>query len=338
MKLLRIEKENDAWILHRERMGRDPEGEIYGFFLLDAYSGYCFKQRVCLGELAKTEMSLILSEALEESEQSPNFVLVAQDDPILQTLREVCDECELHMLDVAAEDLESYLAYFKQSIAVFNKNLGLSEQAESSDKNSLRPAAYEGDFAFEIFLLENELPLSVWEMKAYLLGLLVGPDMITPTFAIDEILLVDTKHEVQFSSDEQAQQFMVFFIGLWNHLADEISSPKSGFPSLSPIPQPLEEDDCLPALDSRRVEVDSFLAGLYESGVGDLAKSQKDLDAAMDELQFMFDLLDDRIEDLQELNTSSEKIELTLNSLEEFDQSWNKSFQTILKSLREEDK
>ncbi|MGE0632233.1 MAG: hypothetical protein AB7O96_07485 [Pseudobdellovibrionaceae bacterium] len=45
---LNFSKSNDAWILHREEIETIQDGNCNIYVLLDAYSGFCFDQEICV--------------------------------------------------------------------------------------------------------------------------------------------------------------------------------------------------------------------------------------------------------------------------------------------------
>lgn len=55
---------------------------------------------------------------------------------------------------------------------------------------NLAQSGYKGDKDFEKFLIEIAAPISIFEVRSYLLGILIGLENVPPSWVIEELLLI----------------------------------------------------------------------------------------------------------------------------------------------------
>lgn len=126
---------------------------------------------------------------------------------------------------------------------------------------------YLGDKEFDKFLIKSEITLTVWEIKFYLLGIVIGLEYVPPSLALSELLLEDTGFDIQFQNENQYTHFLEQFMSLWNVIACF-----DGIPSLCSVPDKVNGEELFHALTIREAEIGNFLSGLAESGSYDISE------------------------------------------------------------------
>jgi len=149
--------------------------------------------------------------------------------------------------------------------------------------NNLSDNKYLGDKDFEKFLIEAEVPLTVWEIKSFVLGAVLGVELLQPNWVIEELLLIGTESEVQFKDEKNFTEFLSKFFPLWNKMAGFQNSDKS--PKLSPVLSVISNEELAYAVSIREHEYCSFLGGLAESGSLGINEKYKDFHEAIELLE-----------------------------------------------------
>lgn len=122
---------------------------------------------------------------------------------------------------------------------------------------------YEGDGNFQDLLDRSGIPRTIYDIKAYILGTILAPEMVMPSHLIANILDQGTEDEIEFEDREEGEFFISQVMALWNEIL-KFQGGKSA-PVFSPIPEEYEElDQLLYALSERANELQSFLFGLAE--------------------------------------------------------------------------
>lgn len=181
---------------------------------------------------------------------------------------------------------------------------------------------YPGDEVFQRALKRIGSPMDVWDVKMFVAGILLGPEMIMPSVVIEEVLLKDTEEEIAWEDEKQASEFMSMFLGLWNQIAGYAGS-SSRYPKLAKIEtRPKSKVEKLKAIARRGSELTWFYNGLDESGGLDcvdscfeLAMLQMPL-AAYDKIFIEVEMSD------LEGTLSDEDIEEGLEAVNEFEEIW----------------
>jgi len=191
------------------------------------------------------------------------------------------------------------------------------------------PTNYKGDEDFEMFLMKHETPLTVWDIKSYLLGLVIGLEAVSPAWAVEEILLVGTESEIRLKDEAALGEFMQKIMELWNHLTGFQSGMHT--PKLAPLPKNMKEVDYLIAMNIKSSEIGGFITGLYESSSLDIPKENKKFYKAVEDLE---DLAEDLEEDLEFGDpTDKEFQQSVLNFYSTADEIFERCFRVIAQSL-----
>lgn len=149
--------------------------------------------------------------------------------------------------------------------------------------NNLSDNKYLGDKDFEKFLVKAEVPLTVWEIKSFVLGVVLGAEFLQPNWVIEELLLIGTEDTIQFKDEMEFKEFLSKFFALWNEMASLQNSDKS--PKLSPVLSVISNEELAYAVSIREHEYCSFLGGLAESGSLDISEKYKDFHEAIELLE-----------------------------------------------------
>ncbi len=149
--------------------------------------------------------------------------------------------------------------------------------------NNLSDNKYLGDKDFEKFLIEADIPLTVWEIKSFVLGIVIGVEFLQPNWVIEELLLIGTDSEIQLKDEKEFKEFLSKFFGLWNEMASLQNTNKS--PKLSPILSVISNEELAYAVSIREHEYTSFLGGLAESGSLDISEKHKEYHEAIELLE-----------------------------------------------------
>lgn len=149
--------------------------------------------------------------------------------------------------------------------------------------NNLSGNKYLGDKDFEKFLVEAEIPLTIWEIKSFVLGVVLGVEFLQPNWVIEELLLIGTESEIQLKDEEEFKEFLGKFFGLWNEMANFQNPDKA--PKLSPVLSVISNEELAYAISIREREYCSFLGGLAESSSLDISEKYKDFHEAIELLE-----------------------------------------------------
>jgi len=185
------------------------------------------------------------------------------------------------------------------------------------------PNAYSGDDVFQKKLTTLDVQMSVYEIKMYLAGILLCPETIPPSFALEEILLQDTESEIVFKDEKDHMEFMNLFTGLWNQIVSyENSSDR--YPKLSSEKKDLKsKKDKIEYILMKGDELVHFYIGLDESGASEYVDQCFDLVKAGMGLY----MINDRLCDFSyeyEINKkiTDQDIDETLIVIKDFHDKW----------------
>lgn len=150
---------------------------------------------------------------------------------------------------------------------------------------------YPGDAAFSLVLQQLHIPMSIWDMRMYLLGLQLAPEYIPPFAALEEILLEGTPYECVFQSEEEHQEFISHYLGLWNHLLSYQGS-SSRAPKLSPQKSDFKDKkDKISYINQKSSELMNFYVSIDEYGAGEYLDQCFDVFVAQAGLSILNDVL-----------------------------------------------
>ena len=149
--------------------------------------------------------------------------------------------------------------------------------------NNLSDNQYLGDKDFEKFLIEADIPLTVWEIKSFVLGVVLGVEFLQPNWVIEELLLIGTESEIQLKDEKEFKEFLGKFFGLWNEMANFQNTDEA--PKLSPVLSVISNEELAYAISIREREYSSFLGGLAESASLDISDKYKEYHKAIELLE-----------------------------------------------------
>lgn len=134
---LKITEKNQAWILHREEVETIQDGSCNIYVLLDAYTGYCFGQELCVDLPSATKVVSLLQLAKSQAETWPLQILILKKDPFLETLGTICKGFKLPLKETTAKELQPIVRDFKDSFRQFKKGVPLDDDLSSEEREEL---------------------------------------------------------------------------------------------------------------------------------------------------------------------------------------------------------
>lgn len=120
---------------------------------------------------------------------------------------------------------------------------------------------YAGDDEFSKTLEQLRIPLSLGEVKAYLMGTIAATNHARMQVVFDHIF---GGKETAYEDEKQAQAFMSTIMSLWNDLAAH-QDPDKPF-RFSPLSVPAYPSDIKSVLSLRTAEILQFIKGLNAGG------------------------------------------------------------------------
>jgi hypothetical protein len=127
-------KENDAWVFYREDLETIKEGHCNAYFLLDAYSGYCFSQAVVSDLPSKSKLMQLLKDAHVKSKKVwPKQIWIAKNDPFADRVKEVCDKLAINFVAMTLQEIKPFVQDLVDTVHAVktgdedNENIPLSD-------------------------------------------------------------------------------------------------------------------------------------------------------------------------------------------------------------------
>lgn len=140
---LTITEKNQAWILHREEIETIQEGSCNIYVLLDAYTGYCFGQELCVDLPSATKIVSLLQLARSEAGTLPLQILISKKDLFSETLGAICNGLKIPLREMTAKDLEPFVGEFKTTFRQFKNGVSLDDNYdELSDEEQQELEAF----------------------------------------------------------------------------------------------------------------------------------------------------------------------------------------------------
>lgn len=196
------------------------------------------------------------------------------------------------------------------------------------------PSEYVGDEKFQK-LFGNLSPemMPVHEIRMFLLGFILAPEMVSFDWMIEEMLLVGTHSEITFKTEKLLQQFIDQIMALWNSLVADVDAKK--IPKLIPLPVNLEDTAVLlKAANIRMNEIDILLGSLFEGGIDYKSCPDKNAAKIMAWLEKNTDTLEDYLERTEEKKPSKRLLlEIKLIMLE-LEDHWATKYKVLEEGLR----
>lgn len=127
---LKITEKNQAWILHREEIETIQEGSCNIYVLLDAYTGYCFGQELCIDLPSATKIVSLLQVAKVQAGTWPLQIFILKKDPFSETLGAICRGLKLPLKEATAKELQPAVRDFKDSFKQFKKGVPLDDDSD----------------------------------------------------------------------------------------------------------------------------------------------------------------------------------------------------------------
>lgn len=134
---LKITEKNQAWILHREEIETIQEGSCNIYVLLDAYTGYCFGQELCVDLPSATKIVSLLQLAKSQAKTWPLQILILKKDPFSETLGSICRGLNISLTESTAKELQPFVRDFKDSFRKFKKGIPPDDDLSSEEQEEL---------------------------------------------------------------------------------------------------------------------------------------------------------------------------------------------------------
>ena len=193
------------------------------------------------------------------------------------------------------------------------------------------PQQYRGDKEFQKLLDTLGVGMEIFEIKAYLLGVLLGPENVPPSYVLEEILLHDTDDQIVFKDQEQAQDFYSHFFSLWNYLASFLQN--GDYPTLLEVPALFANNYAKIAfLQAKENELSFFMSGMDESGAEEFLDRHIDLLKATVPLIMIGDILEEATNDTEDQVLA--KFNETIECIADLNNNiWPESFPVLARIL-----
>ncbi len=120
-KSFKVTDKNEAWILHREEVETIQDGSCNIYVLMDAYTGYCFGQEICVDLPTSSKIMALLKVAQSQAKTWPLKMLVLKKDPFAETFEAICKGLKIPFEEMTAKELQPYVKPFKDSFRQFKK-------------------------------------------------------------------------------------------------------------------------------------------------------------------------------------------------------------------------
>jgi hypothetical protein len=120
---------NDARILHREKIDTARDGSCNVYVLLDAYSGFCFGQKISVDLPGSAKVLAILKDTHSNSGRWPNQILILKKDPYLEVIGSICSGLGVPLSEHPAKELAPFVRSFKDAFRQFMKGNSTSEKS-----------------------------------------------------------------------------------------------------------------------------------------------------------------------------------------------------------------
>ena len=146
----KVVDKNEAWILHREEMETIQDGSCNIYVLMDAYTGYCFGQEICVDLPSSTKIMGLLKVAQSQAKRWPQKMLILKKDPFAETFAALCTSMKIPFEEMTAKELQPYVKPFKDSFRQFKKGPPVTESV-----GTLSPSDQE---ELEAFIPESYSP------------------------------------------------------------------------------------------------------------------------------------------------------------------------------------
>jgi hypothetical protein len=141
---LNVFQPQDAWVLHREDI-YIAEEVCNAYVLLDAYSCYCFAQELSVDIISKVTIINMITNAINQAQgELPKQFLIAKNDPLLATLKQIGLEFKMKVQDLPAKEIKELIRPFSDAFIKFttgNDNAQLST-LERDELEAFIPATY----------------------------------------------------------------------------------------------------------------------------------------------------------------------------------------------------
>lgn len=119
---LGVTQPNDAWILHREEIYTVQDGFCNVYFLLDAYSQFCFDLVTAIDLPSISEMIDIFKKANFTTGHWPKQILIDKSDPYIEMLQSICQKFNLSSHSVPHKSLKPFIQSFSSAFNAFNRS------------------------------------------------------------------------------------------------------------------------------------------------------------------------------------------------------------------------
>ncbi len=122
------------WVLHREGVCTQKEGPCNLYFLLNAYSGYCFGPCLTVDLPSRSEVLSLLREACFKIHRWPKEILIDKKEPYREILKSLGNGLSVPIPMLPFKDLKAWVQPLSE---------GLKENCFTMDTRSASPEEQE---------------------------------------------------------------------------------------------------------------------------------------------------------------------------------------------------
>jgi dsDNA-binding SOS-regulon protein len=193
------------------------------------------------------------------------------------------------------------------------------------------PAAetYLGDDSLKCLLKEIGTSLSVYEVKAMILGAINNVELVPPSQIIDAISkhsVNESQEEISYANKDQAMRFYGQLLSCWNSLCQSEGAPKI----FSPMPKNIDRDELFRVVAAKYNELTAFLTFVDADEQMEDFIDKRALDAFSNILDLEGDLFDFIEYDPEDFEKCREEVLTLVNNLH---RTWEVGFPFIKKQL-----
>lgn len=263
-------------------------------------------------------------DAIEKHSTMPEEIII-KDEALFVALKPLAD-----IFDIAITFVDELPAIMeaKRELSNMPKN-----EPKKHRKKKMAMGKYKGDKHLENIIKKGTgCTVPIHEVRACILGNILAIDVVSFNDLFDKILRRNTPDEIVFKNQEQAQEFSMQIMSLWNSMLE--SQKRGEVPPFKPLPDNLGDSlVLLEALECRSKELDLFLGALAggSTSVGDCP--DEDATEVLEWLEKTCLTLKELIEDIQKESDDETCFE-GKRTLEEIDYKWEKFFFKLEEGLR----
>jgi hypothetical protein len=230
----------------------------------------------------------------------------------------------------------------KELLKDFIRDDDLSEEHDSGEDFSqelwdVLEEANRSDHPLAKLMHELGTEMSYYELRAYILGTVLGLEYVPPSHLISGVLLQETDEEIGFKNKKQANIFFSLFMELWNQLADwSKDGPSPIFDRVSDLTAPASVFFNL--FFRRYAEAHNLLTSLAETGADIDTIEDKEALSAFNWLISYWEKLDELFDKVaKSVSSPDDSTRLEMKELlTEGDRLWPDHYRALASGLRKQ--